>query len=129
MEHMRMDVRTTQGSLFSYSTSLWVQGSMQVIKFYGKYFNLLSYLTSTSLFFIFFLTKLDFDLQNWFLKNTYLLCVCVYISYHASLGRMTFTILCISVWRHMCNTMQMKVGGNITLCVCMCACVHMCHTM
>lgn len=54
MEHMRMDVRTTRGSLFSYSTSLWVQGSMQVIKLYGKYFNLLSYLTSTSLFFILF---------------------------------------------------------------------------
>lgn len=80
-------------------------------------------------YFLFFWTKLDFDLQNWIFKNTYLLCVWVCVSYYASLGRMTFTTLCISVWRHMCNTMQMKVGGNITLCVCVCACVHMCHTM
>lgn len=79
MEYMRMDVRTTWGSLFSYSTSLWVQGSMQVVRLYGKYFNLLSYFTSTGLFFIFlnktglWFTELNFE------KHLFTLCVSVCI--------------------------------------------------
>lgn len=75
-------------------------------------------------YFLLFWTKLDFDLQNWIFKNTYLLCVHVCMYRIMQVKVRWHLLLCVSLCGGTCVTpckWRSEKHYSVCLCVCMCA--------